>query len=255
MSDEGPLGFEPESDEERAERRRRHAHREDPDLRAERLDAPGARFPAPTPRLPAGASRYGWFVGLVGGLIVVLITLNTFRSHGVGSTGIKAGGLAPPFAAPLATSTFPKDADVDVARKAKSGDLGKVAACDVREAGVLNACTLWEKGPLVLAFFATRSSRCIRELDTLDDVARRHPDVAFGAISIRGKKSDAAKLQRDRRWSFPVAYDHDGVLANLYGVAVCPQIAFLRRGGRVAYTAVGSLGAAGIDAQVRRLER
>ncbi len=32
------------------------------------------------------------------------------------------------------------------------------------------------------------------------------------------------RLVERHRWSFPVAQDRDGILANLYAVAVCPQI-------------------------------
>jgi ribosomal protein L13E len=38
-------------------------------------------------------------------------------------------------------------------------------------------------------------------------------------------------------------------------VAVCPQISYLRRGGRVAGTSLGELGAAGVTARVAALER
>jgi hypothetical protein len=50
-----------------------------------------------------------------------------------------------------------------------------------------------------------------------------------------------------------VAYDHDGVLANLYGIAVCPQLTFVRRDGRVADTAVGVVEAAELMRRVRAL--
>ena len=42
----------------------------------------------------------------------------------------------------------------------------------------------------------------------------------------------------------PVAQDRDGALANLYGVAVCPQIVYLRRGGVVDGVSVGDPSAA-----------
>ncbi len=42
--------------------------------------APGA----PEPRRPAGASRYGWFAGLVLVLVIAYVTLNTLRSDGPG---------------------------------------------------------------------------------------------------------------------------------------------------------------------------
>lgn len=248
---DGPLGFDPDPEDE--ERRARLARRQDPDLVAMGRPATGRPQTQPSARLPGGASRYGWFVGVVGVLVIALITLNTFRSEGPGSRGITTGGTAPPFAAPLALSDLVGDVNVAVA--AGSGDAGAVPACSLRRPDVLNVCALYEKGPVVLAFFATRGAECITQLDRLDDVAARHPDVAFAAVSIRGDRDDLRRTIRERRWRFPVGYDRDGILANAYGVAICPQITFLRKGGAVQDTSLGAIDARDLEARVRRLER
>ena len=60
---------------------------------------------------------------------------------------------------------------------------------------------------------------------------------------------------RRHRWGFPVAYDRDGVLANLYGVAVCPQVTYALPGGRIEATTIGSLDRAGLDRRLAALER
>jgi len=83
---------------------------------------------------------------------------------------------------------------------------------------VVNVCALYERRPVVLALLATRSNECIEQLDRLDDAARRHPAVAFAAVSIRGDLEDVRQIVRDRRWTFPVGYDDDGILASAYGV-------------------------------------
>lgn len=250
-SKDGPLGFDEDPGE--AERRARLARRQDPDLVAQGRRATVRPQPQPPARLPAGASRYGWFVGVVGVLVVVVVLLSNARSEGPGSRGIGAGGAAPPFAAPLVLSGL--EGDVNVATKADSGDAGTVPACSLRRGDVLNICALYERGPVVLAFFATRSQKCIAQLDVLDDVAARHPEVAVAAVSIRGDRDDLRRTIRARGWRFPVGYDRDGILANAYGVAVCPQLTFLRRGGRVVDTSLGTIGARDLDARVARLAR
>ncbi len=249
---EGPLGFDEDPDAEEA-RRARLARRQDPDLIAQGRVATGRQQGQPPARLPAGASRYGWFVGVVGVLLIATIVLSNLRTDGPGSRGITTGGKAPPFAAPLATSRL--QGDVNVAVAANSGDAGSVPACSLRRPDVLNLCALYEKGPVVLAFFATRGEECVKQLDLLDDVSARHPDIRFAAISIRGDRADLRRTIRDRRWRFPVGYDADGILANAYGVAVCPQITFLRKGGAVQDTTFGAVSARGLEARVRRLER
>ncbi len=259
MAPEGPLGFDEEPGEDPAAERRERLER-----RRERWDVAEASAPPDRdargrqdrPALLASSGQYGWFVAVIGILLVLAFTLSNCGSDGPGSEGISKGGPAPPFAAPLALSKLAEAGsnDVNVATKAGQGDAGSVPACSVRRPDVLNFCALYEKGPVVLAFFAT-NDRCVKQLDVLDDVARRHPGVAFAAVSIRGDLADIRGLARDRGWSFPVGYDDDGILANAFGVAICPQVTYVRKGGRVADTSLGQTPAAALEARVRALER
>ena len=214
----------------------------------------GAPSPgAPEPRPPAGVSRYGWFLGVVVVLVIAYVSLNTARSHGPGSEGVRVGQRIPPFAAPLATG--PVDGDVNVARRAGQGAAGRRPACDVRGRGIVNVCELWERGPVVLAFLATRGARCMGELDALERARAGHPGVQFAAVSIRGDRAELRALVRRHGWRFPVAYDRDGILANVYGVAVCPQLTFALPGGRVTATSVGELDRPGLERRLVALER
>lgn len=246
--DEDPLGFDAGAEAERRARRERYAHRRDPDMEAYGLGPD--RPPAP-PRMAPGTSRYTWFVGVVAVLVIAYVSVNSLRTQGPGSRGVQAGAVAPPFAAPLATGDLA--GDVNVARRTGQGDAGQVTACSIHRPDVLNLCDLYRDKPVVLAFFATRGRQCTRELDTLQRIAADRTDVAFAAIAIRGKRGDVRDLIRNRRWSFPVGYDHDGVLANLYSVAICPQVTFLRQGGRVAGTTFGEVGEAELRRRVRAL--
>jgi peroxiredoxin len=198
-------------------------------------------------------ARPGWIVGVIALVVLAYVLLNTLGSEGPGSQGPAAGTRLPAFAAPLATSAL--EGDVNVARRPGQGTAGNRPACEVRGPDVVNSCQLAERGPVVLAFFATRGAHCTDELDVLDRVRRRHPAVEVAAIAIRGDRDALRRLVRERRWSFPVAYDHDGVLANLYGVAVCPHLTFALRGGAVRGTALGALDAAALERRFADLER
>jgi AhpC/TSA family len=236
----GPLGFGPD------EQRERWAHRRDPDLDEE------DRAPVGPPRMPPGTSRYGWFLGVVVVLLIAYISVNALRSSSVGSKGLPVGTAMPPFAAPLATSSL--NGDVNVARRVGQGAAGKVPACSVRGPGVLNSCALARRGPVVLAFTVTTGSQCTHELDAIEQVRARHPGVQFAAVAIRGDRSALRGLVRRHGWGFPVAYDRDGVLANLYGVAVCPQITYALPGGRISDTTIGVLEPAALDRRIGALE-
>jgi hypothetical protein len=197
--------------------------------------------------------RYGWFLALVAVLLLAYVSLNTLRNKGPGSEGLKVGSRLPPFAAPLALGAL--EGDVNVARKAGQGSAGDKPACSVRGPGILNSCQLGESGPFVLAFVATRGARCTRELDRLERVRAGHPHLQVAAVSIRGDRDDLRALVRKHGWRFPVAWDHDGILANLFGVAVCPQMTYVLPGGVVQSTSVGELGSSALDGRLGALER
>lgn len=251
--DRGPLDFEPDEESEE-ERRRRWAHRQDPDLVEEGITGhsrPPERIAVPG---PPGASRYTWFVGVVGVLLLAVVTLNSLRSDGPGSRGVDPNARMPVFAAPLVTSPDAKDHDVNVATKPGQKQAGNRPACQVRGPQILNACELWRR-PVVLAFFADRGAQCVRQLDVLERIRREFPQVNVAAVAVRGDVDKVRRLVRARGWGFPVGYDRDGALANIYGVAVCPHITFAHPGGRVVDSTLGEADESEIEAQVRGLLR
>ena len=65
--------------------------------------------------------------------------------------------------------------------------------------------------------------------------------------------SGARALAASHGWKLPLAEDRDGALANLYGVAVCPQIVYLRAGGVVNGVSIGEVGRAELNRSLREL--
>ena len=194
------------------------------------------------PRPPAGSSRYTWVIGVLALVAIGYITLNTLGTEAPGSRGVPEGEKLPPFAVPLAASKLQGDAQVDPSK-----------ACKVRGPDVLNSCELVERGPAVIAFFATRSSRCERQIDVVERVRRRFPDVGFAAVSVRGDRDEVRRIARRRAWGMPVGYDRDGAVSNAFAVAICPTITFARRGGRVAGTSLEHLDEAALARRVEAL--
>lgn len=179
---------------------------------------------------PAG-SRYGWFVGVVALLVIALITVNTITTAPNGAAGIAAGRPLPPFAVPLALG--PLNGDADIAIRPHEGGAGNRPACTVRGPQVLNVCQLYERGPVVLALFVARQS-CAGVLDDIQQLTPSFPGVQFAAVAIRGDRANLRSLIRSRGWTFPVGYDRDGAVANLYKLASCPQVTLAYPGGVVA---------------------
>lgn len=210
--------------------------------------APGA------PQPPARASSFTWIVGVVCVLGLAYVTLNTVRTDAPGSRGVKPGRPLPPFAAPLASSTRRcegRECNPNVSLRA--GDEVRRSACQVRLPDVLNSCALAERGPVALAFVATRSERCEEQVDVMQRLRSRFPRVQFAAVSVRGDRADLRATIRERGWTLPVAHDSNGAVSNAYAVALCPTITFARRGGKVDGTSLEFLDEAALARRLRAI--
>jgi len=186
-------------------------------------------------------------VGIAFVVAVIVAGANTLRHSGAGYRGIPAGKRLAPFAAPLATSNHNNDANI----QPRAGG-GHPAACSVHLAGVVNLCELRSR-PLVLTFVATGGGGCNVQLDRVDRVRRSFPGVGFVGVISRTSLSAAGNMVRSRGWSFPVAFDRDAAVFNLYGIGDCPTTIFARRSGISAGTRRGNLSDAQLSAAVRAL--
>ncbi|MEJ7892546.1 MAG: hypothetical protein WKF94_07875 [Solirubrobacteraceae bacterium] len=212
---------------------------------------PPRRPPPPSGRMPSPST---WIVGVLLVGILVYVAFNSLTTDGPGSEGVVVGRDIPPFAAPLALANVEcegeEECDANVLLQESDG---VPQACDVRGPDIVNSCELTEDGPLVLAFLVEPSQRCIDQVDVLDDLAPRFPDVSFAAVAIRGDHAALNALIRERGWELPVAYDHDGAVANAFAVAICPTITFAAQGGAVKKTTLGASTEAEIVKEIRLL--
>lgn len=203
-------------------------------------------------------SRHAWLVGIAAILVAGYLAIGATRPAGPGAAGLPAGSRLPPFAVVLAGSDIacdrdddPCDANVAASGSRDQGQAGSRPACEVRGPTVLNVCQLSERGPLVLGLMATRETPCAGALDRLAGLRHRHRGLQVAVVSIRGDLGDLRALVRARRWSFPVGWDRDGVLASLYGVATCPYVVVARWRGHVRATLTGSFSEGELERAVR----
>ncbi len=236
---------------ERAQGDRRH--RLDPDraARAASDTRTGTASAASSARPRTASSAidtrpFRWVIGAFGVAVVVVISIVLFLSGRSGTVGVPPGQRLHNFAAPLATSNL-----VGNANFAKPCRLGYLRGRSV------NTCLLSRRAPLVLAFFVTDSSACVREVDTLQRVSRQlaRTPVQFAAVAVRASRSATAKLVRGHHWTLPVAYDLDGEVGAVYGVEICPLLELAYRGGVVKYRLIGDrwLDVEALAAKVRTL--
>lgn len=195
-----------------------------------------------------GGARYGAVLAAALAVAVVVITVTGLQREGPDARGLKAGERLPPFAVPLALSDLAGDANV--ATGPGQDEAGSRPACEVRGPRVLNLCELTEQGPVVLAFLAVPGGDCVASIDLLDGVRVRHPGVQVAAVAIGGDREQLREIVRTRGWGFPVGHDRDGILANLYGVALCPQITYARWRGRAHSTSLGRVSRRELDRRI-----
>ena len=171
---------------------------------------------------------YQRLIGVFGLLLVVMISVAFLLNRGHGTAGIPAGRELPLFAAPLALSNLDGSANLH-------------PHCTLAEhnPGALNICLMVRQAPLVLALFVTSSSGCEQEVTALQGVSREFPAVGFAAVAVSASQQDARNAVRAHRWTIPVGYDPDGRVGAAYGVAVCPIVELVRRGGVVQRRLIG----------------
>lgn len=195
---------------------------------------------------PIDPRPYRIMIGALAVVLLVAFSVYRLSSHTPGTIGVPAGIRLRWFAAPLAGSSLVGDANVDP--PCTSGR---------HDPRALNVCLDAARGPLVLGFFVTGSASCIRAVDALQALAVRFhaTPVQFAAVAVRTGPSAAAEVLRSHHWTIPVAYDRDGAVGALYGVAVCPLVELARRGGIVASRLIGDrwANAEALAARVDRL--
>ena len=204
----------------------------DPDAAAR---SEGAAMPPPDPVVPPPPAvidtrRYRWAIGIIGIALVIAISIYQFASHGVGTTGVPVGQHLRSFAAPLAASDL-------------NGDPNLRPPCTLahHDPRALNLCLDVRRSAVVLAFFVPGSSDCERQVDALQTLSQRFPAsaVRFEAVAVHASHRTAAQLVRAHRWTIPVAYDRDGSVGSLYGLAICPMAELASRGGVVRDRLIG----------------
>lgn len=212
----------------------------DPDRAAKAAARRGPRRPPPP---VIDTRRYQRIIGLVGLTLVVVISVALLSSGGKSSFGIGAGQRLHFFAAPLANSTLNGDANLNPRCTQGKHARGSCLPCTLakHDSRALNTCLIAKRGPLVLAFFDPGSGGCVSEVSALQTLSRQFASgsITFAAVAVGTSHGDAAKAVRSNHWTIPVAYDADGAIREAYGVAVCPIIELVDRGGLVAQRLIG----------------
>jgi len=105
----------------------------------------------------------------------------------------------------------------------------------------------YEGKPVVLNFWASWCPPCREELPALDELARKHPEVAVVGVNYQDPPSGARRLQQELGWTFPSIGDAGGELGSRMGLQGMPTTYFLDADHRVVGVLVGGADLAGFE--------
>jgi hypothetical protein len=206
--------------------------------------------------------RYSIVVGLLFLAVIVVATLNTIEGGGPGKTlgldELPPRWPLPEFAVPAGAGQLEGDANVaqdDCETSAIPCPEGseRTPACRIDTAEAIRVCDLFDR-PLVISFWFSKGEGCVAQQDLVERVFRRYRgQVRFLSLDIRDDRDTLRDLIRQRGWTMPVGYDHDGAVGSLYAVGGCPTFAYVYPGGTLQDASIGELGVAELRERVDRL--
>jgi hypothetical protein len=206
--------------------------------------------------------RYSILVGLLFLAVIVVATVNTIEGGRPGKTlgldELPPRWPLPEFAVPAGGGKLEGDANVaqddcETSTIPCPEESQRTPACQIDTPEAIRVCDLFDR-PLVISFWFSKGDGCVAQQDLVERVFRRYRGkVNFLSLDIRDDRDTVRDLIRQRGWTMPVGFDHDGAVGSLYGIGGCPTFLYAFPGGTMQSTSVGELSAAGLGERVDRL--
>lgn len=199
------------------------------------------------------ARPYSIAVGVVFLAVIVFAGVNAVRNSGEAVLGPEEGRRVPLFAAPIATGALDGDANVDQGEVVGRRRVGSACQVEGSRRDVLRICDYFDQ-PLVIVFWFKRGcGTCRPQLDAVERVRRRVPGVHFIGVDVVDSKENARKEVVENGWRFPMAFDRDGAVSQIYGIGGGPTLVFAYPGGITMKVQLGDLDERELERQTRRL--
>ena len=129
------------------------------------------------------------------------------------------------------------DDNSTVAKALGDGKQPTAPAFDLRRLdgrGRIDLASLRGQKPIVLDFWASWCTPCIRESKRLEAARKRYGDrVAFIGVDTKDFSEDARKWQRKHGITYPSVHDRNGGVLAKWGGLPIPRIFFIARSGKV----------------------
>jgi hypothetical protein len=201
----------------------------------------------------SAARPYSIAVGILFLGVILFAGVNAVRNSGEAVLGPEEGQRVPLFAAPIATGALDGDSNVDQGKVVSGRRVDSACQVEGPRRDVLRICDYFDR-PLAIVFWFKRGcGTCRSQLDTVERVRRRVPGVHFVGIDVVDSRDNARKEVLEHGWRFPMAYDRDGAVSQIYGIGGGPTIVFAYPGGITMDVQLGDLNDTELERRVRRL--
>jgi peroxiredoxin len=195
------------------------------------------------PQEGGGAARSARpYTALVGVIFLAVIVFAGINSISNKAPSLQPGDHLPKFAAPSATGTTNKDANVDPRR-----------ACKIRVPDAIRVCDYFDQPLVIIAWFKRGCGSCRPQLDAVERLRRRFPHVHFLGLDIKDSLENAGKEVREHGWRFPMALDRNGDASRVYAIVGGPTLFFAYPGGVLQQIVRGKLDERELAARVEAL--
>ena len=199
------------------------------------------------------ARPYSIAVGVVFLAVILFAGINAVRNSGEAVLGPEKGEQIPVFAAPTSTGAEDGDANIDQGEVVNGRRRGSACEIEGSRRDVLRICDYFDR-PLVMVVWFTRGcGTCRPQLDTVERVRRRVPGVHFIGLDVRDSKENAREEVLKGGWRFPMAFDRDGAVSQLYGIGGGPTIIFAYPDGITMDVQLGELDDRELERRAREL--
>ena len=95
--------------------------------------------------------------------------------------------------------------------------------------------------PVVMNFWASWCVPCREEMPTFDSVAQRRPDVLILGVAVQDTDDEARALAAEIGVGYPLGFDAEGKILELYPILGLPTTWFITADGRIASIRAGQL--------------
>jgi hypothetical protein len=199
------------------------------------------------------ARPYSIAVGVVFLAVLLFAGINAVRNSGEAVLGPEKGRQIPLFAAPASTGAEDADANIDQGEVVNGRRRGSACEIEGSRRDVVRICDYFDRPLVIVGWFTKGCESCRRQLDTVERVRRRVRGVHFVGLDIRDSKQNAREEVLEHGWRFPMAFDRDGAVSQLYGIGGGPTIIFAYPDGIASDVYLGELDERSLERRARAL--